>query len=210
MNIHSRDRYYDSGLGAEDNRSEFNRYRRADNFEREYQDEYRGRQNNHPYKANDDYKYRDYNMERDYHNKVRRDSHELDNIRQGYGYPAFRNESTYQNDIEQMERERNAQYQQGYGSGRLSGYSGSRFGGSNYSAHGDFGSGPDYGSMSGKGGNTERYVSSSGYGGGNSLDSRGFENDRYHKYATSHRNYDDAPRADEYDRRDNTRYHQRW
>lgn len=104
-------------------------------------------------------------MVRDYYDSVSSSRHELDDIRQGYGYPSFRNNAYEDDYVEQMKRERQAQRMQGYGSGRLGGYSGAAFGGANYSSHGGYGGAPEYGAMSGHGGNADHDASSSGYGG---------------------------------------------
>ncbi|PRY09748.1 hypothetical protein CLV24_11887 [Pontibacter ummariensis] len=116
------------------------------------------------------YRSRDYDMERDYYENTRRDRHELGDIRQAHGYMSFSDNNLSSSggneDLEDMQRERRARYEQGYGSGRLGGYSGSAFGGANYSAHGDFGGSPDYGSMSGSGGNADDYASPSNYSSG--------------------------------------------
>ncbi|GAB3199400.1 hypothetical protein ABID22_002326 [Pontibacter aydingkolensis] len=113
-----------------------------------------------------DYRQQDYDMERNYYRNVGNKPHDLDNIRQGYGMSSFGNAHNEYNELENMERERNQLQRQGYGAGRMGGYSGSAFGGANYSSHGDFGGSEAYGSMSGHGGNADRFVSSSGYGGG--------------------------------------------
>ncbi|ARS35601.1 hypothetical protein CA264_09200 [Pontibacter actiniarum] len=158
-----------------------NRYFRGDTdrndsrFMREYEARFRGQE--HPRSHSDrrgndygnegSYRSRDYGMEDNYYENTRRDRRSLGDIRQGYGFSSFGDASdSYENDMHDMQRERNARYDQGYGNGRLSGYSGSAFGGANYSAHGGYGGAADYGAMSGARGNMEDYVSSSGYGGG--------------------------------------------
>ncbi|GHA55143.1 hypothetical protein [Pontibacter akesuensis] len=114
-----------------------------------------------------DYRSRDYDMERNYRDNTRGQQGRLGDIRQGYGISSFdQNSDRYGSGMNNMQRERNSQMHQGYGSGRMSGYSGSRFGGSNYSSDGDFGGSSNYDSMSGTDGNMDRYVSTSGYGGG--------------------------------------------
>ncbi|GAA4425142.1 hypothetical protein GCM10023188_05830 [Pontibacter saemangeumensis] len=147
-------------------------------FEREYRDSHREARDSDNfyrdsgYERDDDnsrfrnYRSRDYDMERNYYENTRGDRGTLSDVRQGYGISSFGGTSDRYNTANDMQRERNAQFEQGYGTGRMSGYSGSRFGGSNYSATGDFGGSADYGAMSGSGGNQENYVSSSGYGGG--------------------------------------------
>lgn len=114
-----------------------------------------------------EYRNRDYDMERNYYSNTRGDGGNLGDVRQGYGISSFTGTSDRYNNLSDMERNRN-QDEQGYGTGRLGGYSGSRFGGANYSAHGDFGGSSDYGSMSGSGGNMDNLTSSSGYGYSNS------------------------------------------
>ncbi|AKD05173.1 hypothetical protein POKO110462_22240 [Pontibacter korlensis] len=169
-------RYYHEGLGADGNRRNFDRDTRDGDFGREHQDRYRHGNNPHDFRNRRDfdanrfenYPRRDHDMEDNYYENTRRDSHSLSNIRQGYGFSSFDDSSDPGNDMENMRRERGALQDQGYGSGRLSGYSGSGFGGANYSSHGDFGGSPQYGSMSGDRGNINTYVSSSGYGGGHS------------------------------------------
>jgi hypothetical protein len=169
MNRNERDHYYQG----------FNRYDRQEGdftpqFKREYQrhhqDEDRSDFGRNRYASDRDnfqsYRSRDYDMERNYNDNTRGRQGDLGNIRQGYGISDFGGTSDRYNTVGDMQRERNAQQQQGYGSGRMSGYSGSRFGGSNYSTHGEFGGSERYGSMSGGGGNIDDYVSSSGYGSG--------------------------------------------
>ncbi|MDX5437065.1 MAG: hypothetical protein LPK03_07715 [Pontibacter sp.] len=167
-------RYYHGGLG-ESNWRDYDSDIRDGDFGREYQDRYRN--NDHPqdYRNRRDfdanrfrnYRTRDYDMENEYYENTRGDYHSLGDIRQGYGFPSFSGSSSEgEYSMNRMQRERRAQQEQGYGSGRLSGYSGAAFGGANYSSHGDFGGAPEYGSMSGGGGNVDDYVSSSGYGGG--------------------------------------------
>jgi len=114
------------------------------------------------------YRSRDYDMEQNYYGNTRGDRGTLGDVRQGYGISSFAGTSDRYNTASDRQRERNNQFEQGYGTGRMSGYSGSAFGGSNYSANGDFGGSSGYGSMSGSGGNMDDYVSSSGYGGGGS------------------------------------------
>lgn len=143
-------------------------------FEREYRrdhnDNYSRNSDNDRFSDRDrssDYRSRDYDMERNYYSSTRGDGANLGDVRQGYGISSFTGTSDRYNTLSDMERNRN-QREQGYGTGRLGGYSGSRFGGANYSAHGDFGGSSDYGSMSGSGGNMDRLTSSSGYGYSNS------------------------------------------
>ncbi|MHA6248324.1 hypothetical protein ACXYMU_10335 [Pontibacter sp. CAU 1760] len=69
----------------------------------------------------ENYRQRDDAMERRYYQNIRGDRHTLDDIRQGYGYPSFSNRDEYYDRGSDMQRERYAQQQQGYGSGRLSG-----------------------------------------------------------------------------------------
>lgn len=82
----------------------------------------------------------------------------------GYGYDSDRNGN---------DRTPGSRDQGGYGTGRMGGYSGSGFGGSNYSSHGSFSGNSAYGSMSGGGGNVGWGASSSGYGNQNSYSDRG-------------------------------------
>lgn len=185
MERDDRNRYYQGGYSNEnrsgDNRE--NRYSRDLNqeFEREHQSSHQNIVNDsgnfyrdsayerdHDNSRFQNYRSHDYDMERNYYENPRGNQDNLGDIRQGYGISSFGGTSDRYNTANDMQRERNAQFEQGYGSGRMSGYSGSRFGGSNYSATGNFGGSSDYGSMSGSGGNIDDYVSSSGYGGGNS------------------------------------------
>ncbi|WP_439883518.1 hypothetical protein ACSX1A_10155 [Pontibacter sp. MBLB2868] len=156
MNSDNRHRYYRNSEG--DSRSASGNYNRGNANWHEQDD-----RNSDRFRS---YRDHDYEMEQDYYDNVQGERHNLDDIRQGYGYSSFGGSSDRYDEGRRMERERNAQRQQGYGSDRMGGYSGSRFGGANYSSHGSFGGSPDYGAMSGGGGNADDYVSSSGYGGG--------------------------------------------
>ncbi|MCX2740288.1 hypothetical protein [Pontibacter anaerobius] len=167
-------RYYHSGLWTGKDVYDFDRDTRDGDFGREHQDRYSHGNNPHDFRDRRDfdanrfqnYRSRDYDMEDNYYDNTSNRRHDLGDIRQGYGISSFEGSSDRYDDMRGMQRERRAQQEQGYGSGRLSGYSGSRFGGANYSAHGEFGGGSGYGSMSGGGGNMDDSVSSSGYGGG--------------------------------------------
>lgn len=167
-------RYYHGGLWTGKDTYNFDRDTRDGDFGREHQDRYQGGNNPQDFRDRRDfdanrfqnYRSRDYDMEDNYYENTRGRKHDLGDIRQGYGISSFGGSSDRYDDMRDMQRERRAQQEQGYGSGRMSGYSGSRFGGSNYSAHGDFGGSPGYDSMSGGGGNMDDAVSSSGYGGG--------------------------------------------
>ena len=161
---HDFDRFNERGdRGREGSR---NWAHRDENLREEFENRYR-RSPGHTQAWNDEGRYRqqDYHMEQDYYDSVG-NRRQLENVRQGYGFPGFGRSSEDENYMDEMKRERESRQRQGYGSGRLGGYSGSAFGGANYSAHGDFGGAPHYGSMSGYGGNADDYVSSSGYGGG--------------------------------------------
>ncbi|WP_266206076.1 hypothetical protein [Pontibacter kalidii] len=178
-NDRDNDRYYHSGLWSGRDVYDFDRDTRDGDFGREYQDRYRDGNNPRDFRDRRDfdanrfqnYRSRDYDLEDNYNENTRGRHHELGNIRQGYGFSSFGSNTGRHDEMRNMERERRAQQEQGYGSGRMSGYSGSRFGGANYSAHGDFGGSSRYGSMSGDSGNVDDYVSMSGYGGGHSNDS---------------------------------------
>ncbi|TPE46385.1 hypothetical protein [Pontibacter mangrovi] len=175
MRDEQEDKYYHGGLGAANFRRDFDRDTRDGDFGRDYQNRYRNGNNAQDFRDRRDfdthrfenYPSRDHDMEDNYYSHSRRRSHDLDDIRQGYGYSSFGSSAGPEHHRrEGMERERRAQ--QGYGTGRMGGYSGSAFGGANYSAHGSFGGAPEYGAMSGGGGNARHDVSSSGYGGGHS------------------------------------------
>ena len=177
MERNDRKHYYEGAYGNE-NQYPGNRSNRGyGDLNRQSERQHRGRDSDSfyrdsAYERDDDnsrfrnYRSRDDDMERNYYENTRGDRGMLGDVRQGYGISSFGGSSDRYNTANDMQRERNAQFEQGYGTGRMSGYSGSRFGGSNYSATGDFGGSSDYGSMSGSGGNTDDYVSSSGYGGG--------------------------------------------
>jgi hypothetical protein len=168
--------YYHTGLWSGRDVYDFDRDTRDGDFGREHQDRYRDGNNPRDFRDRRDfdanrfqnYRSRDYDLEDTYNESTRGHRHELSDVRQGYGIPSFGNSSGRHEEVRDMQRERRAQQEQGYGSGRMSGYSGSRFGGANYSAHGDFGGSDRYNAMSGGGGNMERTVSASGYGGGHS------------------------------------------
>ncbi|MCJ8164276.1 hypothetical protein MKJ04_05430 [Pontibacter sp. E15-1] len=157
-------------------------------FERHYQ------QRHHPRDGNDNfyrnaayerdadydrarsYRHQDEDVERNYHQNTRGERDALGDIRQGYGYSSFGgapDSGRMHNPAGEMQRERRAQQEQRLNSQRPGGYSGSGFGGANYSAHGSFGGSSDYGAMSGSGGNARHESSSSGYGG----DQRNFSHD---------------------------------
>lgn len=149
---------YDNSRFRSDSRRDYNAGRRSD------RDDFRN------------YRSRDYDMERNYYDNTRGDRGMLGDVRQGYGISGFGGTSDRYDTASEMQREQNAQFEQGYGTGRMSGYSGAAFGGANYSAKGDFGGSSHYGSMSGSGGNMDDYASSSGYGGG--YGSSGVHSDR--------------------------------
>ncbi|WP_147383156.1 hypothetical protein [Pontibacter oryzae] len=168
-------RYYHGGLGAEENRRDFDRNTRDGDFGREYENRYRHRQHPQDYRNRRDFdahRFEDYDrhaneLNANYNRNTHISEPYLSDIRQGYGIPEFRRlGSEPHNRLDDMERERRAQQQQAYNTGRPGGYSGAAYGGSNYSTHGDFGGAPGNGAMSGAGGNSENYTSSSGYGGG--------------------------------------------
>ncbi|WP_276496400.1 hypothetical protein [Pontibacter litorisediminis] len=172
--------YYHEGLWTGRDAYDFNRDTRDGDFGKEHQERYRHGNNPQDFRNRRDfdanrfqnYPSRDHDMEDNYYDNTRGRQRELGNIRQGYGFPSFGDSAdSYKGDMRHMQRERRAQQEQGYGSGRMSGYSGAAFGGSNYSAHGDFGGSSHYGSMSGGGGHMDDTVSSSGYGGGHSNNS---------------------------------------
>lgn len=191
MERNDRDRYYRGGYNNDRNdydydndrgrdyRNEYDRYGRDDRNDRpgrelkqEFEKDYR-RHRNERYSDNDrfsdsdrssDYRNRDYDMERNYYDNTRGNRGELGDIRQGYGMSGFTGTSDRYDNMSEMQRNRSAQNEQGYGSGTIGGYSGSRYGGSNYSARGDFGGSSGYGSMSGGGGDMDDLSNSSGYG----------------------------------------------
>ncbi|WP_162053157.1 hypothetical protein [Pontibacter pamirensis] len=180
-NENRNDSDYDNNRNSydRDNRYDYdpnNRYDRNDRpgreLKQEFERDYR-RQRNDRYSDNDrfsgsdrtsDYRNRDYDMERNYYENTRGNRGELGDIRQGYGMSGFTGTSDRYDTMNDMERNRSAQNELGYGSGTIGGYSGSRYGGSNYSAHGDFGGSSNYGSMSGSGGDMDDLSNSSGYG----------------------------------------------
>lgn len=170
-------RYYHGGLGAAENKRDFDRNTSDGDFGREYENRYRNHEHPQDYRNRRDYdahRFDDYarhtnGYEANYRQNRYQPQPRLENTRHGYGIHGFegRMNDQYQR-VRNMERERMAkqQQQQQQASGSHRGYSGARFGGSNYSANGDFGGAPEYGAMSGAGGNAENYTSYSGYGGG--------------------------------------------
>lgn len=187
MERYEQDNYYHGGVGEENRRyqshgqnyhNDFGRGydRRPDNYfngrsieERrqdmsQYDNHARLRSGNHDFdnEAYSNFQRNNQQLRNAYDNQVRREHHQLDDIRQGYGVPEFGNKSGS-----------GYQQEQGYNSGRMSGYSGAAFGGSNYSAHGGFGGAPEYGAMSGDRGNVTQYTSASGYGGGENRNAYG-------------------------------------
>lgn len=164
MGTNERDRYYHGGAGAE-NRRNWDRSSRDGDYGRDYENRFRtDRDRNREYYSHhhdpeeksynvNDQRERNYNTGRQQHNFRDR------------GSDADRYANTVDNVEQRMRYDRARLQQQGYGSGQMSGYSGSAFGGSNYSSHGDFGGSNAYGAMSGGGGNTDDYISMSGYGG---------------------------------------------
>jgi hypothetical protein len=162
MNREYRNRYYHGGLGAEENRREWDRATRDGDYGPDHELRFRKNVDS----EQEDYRRHDSEMEHNYYRYAQGDHHRLDDIRQGYGYSSFERDHDRNDEVSRMKRERANQPDLGYGSGIMGGYSGSSFGGSNYSVHGSFGGSPDYGSMSGYGGNANNMLSSSGYGGG--------------------------------------------
>ncbi|MBB6611706.1 hypothetical protein H7F15_11710 [Pontibacter sp. Tf4] len=164
MERDERNTYYHSGLGSE-NRRDWDRSSRDGDFGRDYENRFRNSRD-----RDADYRRHHHDLEEDYYQQTQRSGPDLSTIRQGYGITGFGSEGRYTDtgeDIaERMRRDRERLQREGYGSGRMGGYSGSAFGGSNYSAHGDFSGASDYGSMSGDRGNVDDYTSMSGYGGG--------------------------------------------
>ncbi|WP_299823200.1 hypothetical protein [uncultured Pontibacter sp.] len=153
-------RFFDEGRRGY--RQERNGIDYSNDFESRYQEE----PNRWAYEPPHRYRNQDYEMERNYHNNEGSGQQSMRNMRQEYEIPQFNSASHGHSPLHDMEREPRDQRKQGYGSGRMSGYSGSAFGGANYSSHGGFGGADRYGAMSGYGGNAANYVSSSGYGGG--------------------------------------------
>lgn len=131
MKINDRDRYYQDDY-RDNNRQNFddNDYRKKDlrrQFERQYRNSF-GSDNSSGYHSesrndydrhynNNSYRSRDYEMEQDYYDNTRGNRGNLSNVRQGYGFTSFTGTSDRSNTLENMERERNAQREQGYLSG---------------------------------------------------------------------------------------------
>ncbi|WP_162425721.1 hypothetical protein [Pontibacter pudoricolor] len=190
MERYDRDKYYHGGLGT-GNRKDWDRSSRDGDFGRDYENRFRTDRD-----RNEEYRRRNHEMNDNYYSNTHGEDDNLSTIRQGYGIAGFGNEGRFTDtgeDIAQrMRRDRERLHDQGYGSGRTSGYSGSAFGGSNYSAHGDFGGSSRYGSMSGGEGNVEDYVSMSGYGGGRGARSQHFDRENSDYTSESYReNYGD-------------------
>lgn len=155
-----RDDYY-FGTGKH---RDWDRSSRDGDYGRDYENRFRTDRD-----RNDEYRNRDYTMERDYYKNMQNSTNDMSNIRQGYGVPSFSSDSYQQtsDDIaRRMQRDRDRLRKLSNSGNQDSGYSGSRFGGSNYSAHGDFGGSSEYSAMSGDRGNVDDYTSMSGYGGG--------------------------------------------
>ncbi|HEY4652494.1 MAG TPA: hypothetical protein VIG72_13815 [Pontibacter sp.] len=163
MERDERNRYYHGGAGDE-NRRDWDRNSRDGDFGRDYENRFRSSRD-----RDQDYRRHYHALEDEYDRSVQGNGPGMSTIRQGYGIASFEGRDRFTDtgeDIAQrMRRDRERLQQQGYGSGQMGGYSGSAFGGSNYSSHGDFGGASNYGSMSGGGGNVDEYVSMSGYGG---------------------------------------------
>ncbi|MBC5772678.1 hypothetical protein H8S95_01270 [Pontibacter sp. KCTC 32443] len=162
MERYERDNYYHSGLGSE-NRRDWDRSSRDGDFGRDYENRYRS-----THDRDEEYRRRSYGTDRNYSDN-QSNRYTSDDLRRGYGVSRLGGYGSRYDDtdyVARMERDREILQQQGYGSGRTSGYSGSAFGGSNYSSHGGFGGSSGYNNMSGGGGNADDYVSMSGYGGG--------------------------------------------
>lgn len=172
--------YYHGGLQSGRDVYDFNRDTRDGDYGKEHQDRYRHGHNPRDFRDRRDfdanrfqtYPKLDYDMEQNYYEHTQGRGHELTNVRQRYGFPGFENSHDENDDrVRHMQRERRAQQEQEYRSGRMGGYSGSAFGGANYSTHGDFGGADRYNAMSGSGGNAEHLPSASGYGSGHSNNS---------------------------------------
>jgi hypothetical protein len=191
MERYDRDKYYHSGLGSE-NRRDWDRSSRDGDFGRDYENRFRRDRD-----RDEEYRRRNHEMKDNYYRNTQGDDNDdLSTIRQGYGIAGFGNEGRFTDTGEdiaaRMRRDRERLHDQGYGSGKTSGYSGSAFGGSNYSAHGDFGGSSNYGSMSGGEGNVDDYVSMSGYGGGRNARSQRYDRDNSDYTRESYReNYGD-------------------
>ncbi|MBF9254449.1 hypothetical protein I2I11_14185 [Pontibacter sp. 172403-2] len=165
MERDNRDLYFHGGLGEENRRN----YGPADRDREDYGRAYDHRDRDHTFDSDRfrNYQRRDYDMENRYYENMRGNQDNLSDIRQRYGVSSYKGSGYgYDSDRNGNWQQQRRHSQQGYGSGRMGGYSGSAFGGANYSAHGDFGGSPEYGNMSGGGGNLNDDASSSGYGSG--------------------------------------------
>lgn len=185
MATNERDNYYHGGLGAE-NRRNWDRSTRDGDYGRDYENRFRsGKDRDREYRRH----YRD--LEDRYYDSTHRNGPDMSNIRQGYGISSFDDNDARFTDTgeaiaQRMQRDRDRLR-------RMGGYSGSAFGGSNYSAHGDFSGSSDYGAMSGSGGNVDDYTSMSGYGGdrSNVAHSAGRNASYYNRNNYSRDDYDD-------------------
>lgn len=164
-------RYHHGSLGSENRHTEEKRNDLRDgDFGREYENRYRSndgrnRMSYDAYKSQNNWTKNSIPSWED--RGARRGFGIDDSAGSGYGYDSDRNG----NDRTPGNRD-----QGGYGTGRMGGYSGSGFGGSNYSSHGSFSGNSEYGSMSGGGGNMSWGASSSGYGNRNNNSDRGVPN----------------------------------
>jgi len=149
MERDNRNRFYHGGLG-DDNWRDGDRRARNGAYGRDDENRYRGGENQRDFghrRDSDSERFRDYHrrdreMEQHYYQNTRGEHHSLGNIRQGYGFSSFEDAANQAGELDEMRREREALRQQGYGSGRLRGYSGAGFGGANYSVHGDLAAHP--------------------------------------------------------------------
>ena len=200
MERDNQDLYYHGGVG-EENRHNFGP---ANRDREDYGRAFDHRDRDHTFDSDRfrNYQRRDYDMENRYYENMRGNQNNLSDIRQGYGVGSTGGSGYgYDSDRNGNRQQQHRQQQQGYGSGKMGGYSGSAFGGANYSAHGDFGGSPEYGNMSSGGGNLNDSASSSGYGSPNqgSRNSSNYNtyrsNEGQNKYSGSYdrggyRNYD--------------------
>ncbi len=172
MNRNEKDKYYHSGLGSE-NRRNWDRSTRDGDYGRDYENRFRTdedrqhevRRRHFPesgdLNSNDT---RNYGVGSDYYGRTNT------NYRRGYNTPDY---------VARMEEDREklrSLSPKNQEQRNLGGYSGSAFGGSNYSSHGDFSGADEYGAMSGDQGNVDDYPSMSGYGGGRPSQSAGSRN----------------------------------
>ncbi|MCC9168603.1 hypothetical protein [Pontibacter harenae] len=142
----------------------------------------------------DDYRSRDYDMEHNYYDNLRGDQGRLGDIRQGYGISSFDGTSDRYNTLNSMQRERNAQENQAYLSGRRDGFRSTRYGGGEGDAdmHSNRGVpnyatrnfSDNYGTGMGSTYGGKNYGDGTGYMGGNMGGSHGHDS-----YGTSAGNY---------------------